>query len=57
LFRNSGASAFWNRKGLSRPVAGKLYLFAKLGQLVPFNTFTYTIQFPELSFNKTEPVF
>jgi hypothetical protein len=26
LSRNSGASTFWNPKGLSRPVAGKLYL-------------------------------
>ena len=26
LSRNSGASASWNPKGLSRPVAGKLYL-------------------------------
>jgi hypothetical protein len=28
MSRNSGASASWNPKGLSRPVAGKLYLFA-----------------------------
>jgi hypothetical protein len=27
LSRNSGASTFWNPKGLSRPVAGKLYLY------------------------------
>ena len=27
LSRNSGASTSWNSKGLSRPVAGKLYLF------------------------------
>jgi hypothetical protein len=27
LSRNSGASASWNPKGLSRPVAGKLYLY------------------------------
>jgi hypothetical protein len=26
LSRNSGASPSWNPKGLSRPVAGKLYL-------------------------------
>ena len=27
LSRNSGASTSWNPKGLSRPVAGKLYLY------------------------------
>jgi hypothetical protein len=27
LSTNSGASASWNPKGLSRPVAGKLYLY------------------------------
>jgi hypothetical protein len=28
LSRNSGASTFWNSKGLLRPVAGKLYLYS-----------------------------
>jgi hypothetical protein len=28
LSRNSGASASWNPKRLSRPVAGKLYLYS-----------------------------
>jgi hypothetical protein len=32
LSRNSGASTSWNPKGLSRPVAGKLYLY-RLGIL------------------------
>jgi hypothetical protein len=27
LSRNSGVSTSWNPKGISRPVAGKLYLF------------------------------
>jgi hypothetical protein len=27
LSRNSGASTSWNPRGLSRPVAGKLYLY------------------------------
>jgi hypothetical protein len=31
LSRNSGASTSWNPKGLSRPVAGKLYLFTSQG--------------------------
>jgi hypothetical protein len=30
LSGNSGASASWNSKGLSRPVAGKLYLYKSL---------------------------
>ena len=30
LSRNSGASTCWNPKGLSRPVAGKLYLYQAL---------------------------
>ena len=33
LSRNSGASASWNPKGLSRPVAGKLYLFKLISLL------------------------
>jgi hypothetical protein len=31
LSRNSGASTSWNPKGLSRPVAGKLYLYLFTG--------------------------
>jgi hypothetical protein len=31
LSRNSGASTSWNPQGLSRPVAGKLYLFLPIG--------------------------
>jgi hypothetical protein len=30
LSRNSGASTSWNPKGLSRPVAGKLYLISHI---------------------------
>jgi hypothetical protein len=30
LSRNSGSSTFWNPKGLSRPVAGKLYIYLLL---------------------------
>jgi hypothetical protein len=35
LSRNSGASTSWNPKGLSRPVAGKLYLYTiRLAQVM-----------------------
>jgi hypothetical protein len=37
LSRNSGASSSWNPKGLSRPVAGKLYLYCSFTLLVSFH--------------------
>ena len=34
LYRNSGASASWNPKGVSRPVAGKLYCTSRAPALL-----------------------